>query len=132
MKRLLFLVLVLAGCTATKTTTTSATTETTTAVEMVKPADRILFLTMKIVKDTVTGTTTITLLDKKISDGTFKDRASNDPLPPPYLTVEVYEQQELVSTASIEHPLYKDVEFTTDNHKLIHRAISLTESEFFV
>lgn len=124
MRLLLFMVLVVAGCTpkAVQSERTS---------EMDVRRDAITFVTLRITAATDrTESSTIEMVDKRTSPGTFK-QATSQPYTPDYLTIEYYENGVQVSSQTMEHPLYREVEYTDSTGQLQMKRVSLATSEFF-
>jgi len=48
-----------------------------------------------------------------------------------FLTIDLYEQDKLIKTIAIAHPLYKNVEYLEGN-SLVSKSIELNTEEFFI
>ncbi|WP_221390703.1 hypothetical protein [Dyadobacter sp. NIV53] len=100
-----------------------------------EPVSLLVFLNFKISKISDSENSVIELISKKKVNG--KINIINEIQPAQYtnyLTIDLLDDNDnLVSTTIIEHPLYRQVEFTADdNKKLLSKSISLKEESFFV
>lgn len=125
MKYAVLLLVILCSCSATKNTSADNTTSITAT-------DRIAFVTFKITKGDSLHPSSLALVKTNITAGTFKQRHNEEDQFLNRLKIEVYEQGELRSTTVIEHPLYKDIEFTDSSNVLSMKHIELPEANFFV
>lgn len=124
MKRLLILSLFLSSCTWAKQTDRAALTEN---------ADHaIVFLVFHIRKDAGQNTRRVELLSKTLSAGKIKQPESLLPDTNHFLGIDVYRKNKVVYTMTIEHPLYKRIEYADENGKLASKDIELNEAEFFI
>ena len=98
-------------------------------VQEVKP--RIVFLMMRMTRDSLSGSNSVELVRKTIKDGSMKKQKSSEVQFGEYLSIEVLEEGLPPHTFSIDHPLVKHVEYE-QNKELVAREIRLDKSEFFV
>ena len=93
--------------------------------------DEIVFLTFRISKDSILKINTITLLNQKISFGKMKavdqDKVSSNN----YLQIELSENQQLIKTLILEHPLFKHVEYPDESGKMVSKNIEANQDDFF-
>ena len=89
-----------------------------------------VFLSFTINNENLNKNSVVELVDKKIQIGSFKIK-KNDTFEN-ILTFDLYENNIFVKSYSIEHPLYKNVEFVDDNLNLNTKSIKLTTAEFFL
>lgn len=124
MRILLLLTLFLTSCGWTKKT------------EMDIPADSaghsILFLALKIRKDPGGGKPAVDLLSKTASAGKIKPETPPQATPDRYLTIDTYRGRRIVHTLIMEHPLYRHIEYVTENGALAAKNIEPAEAEFFI
>lgn len=90
----------------------------------------LFFLNFTIKSENSNTNSVIELLDKKVQKGSFKSQ-KNDTFEN-MLIFDLYENNILIKSYSIEHPLYKNVEFVDDNNNLKTKSIKLTTAEFFI
>lgn len=121
-KPIFFLSLILASCTWARQANHSALSE--------NEGNSILFLVFKIQKDA--RQSSIELLSKSQSTGKVKQPAPRQPITNHFLTIGVYRKNRLVHTLTIEHPLYKHVEYVHENGVLASKNVELNEAEFFI
>ena len=91
----------------------------------------ILFLSLVIVKDSLTGQSTLTLIDKKSIIASLKN---NQYQTTPYensLLFEVLKDNEVVQVFYIEHPLLMSIEFQ-EGVDMKHKTVEFRKREFFV
>ena len=93
--------------------------------------DEIVFVVFKISRDTIRQKTSIQVLEKIKSDGTFKGDVVSNWTSGNFLTFEVYEKGKQIRNFTMEHPLYKGVEYAEDDI-MISKQLSLTEEDFFI
>ena len=89
-----------------------------------------VFLSFTINNENLNKNSVVELVDKKIQSGSFKIK-KND-IFNNILIFDLYENNIFVKSYSIEHPLYKNVEFVDDNFNLNTKSIKLTTAEFFL
>ena len=89
-----------------------------------------VFLSFTINNENLNKNSVVELIDKKIQSGGFKIK-KNDTFEN-ILIFDLYENNIFVKSYSIEHPLYKNVEFVDDNLNLNTKSIKLTTAEFFL
>jgi len=98
-------------------------------VQEMKP--RIVFLMMRMSRDSLSGSNSVELVKKTIKEGGLKKQKSSEVQFGEYLSIEVLEEGMPPHTFSIDHPLVKHVEYE-QNKELVAREIRLYNSEFFV
>ena len=113
------------GCSPTKITNENTATETQ------KQTDEIVFLTFKMVHDSVAGKNTISLVDKTKTTGKIKSQNDADKHSGNYLTVKFFPKNGAAKTMIIAHPLYKHFEYPDDNGKYVSKDVELKEADFF-
>lgn len=82
-------------------------------------------------KDSLQGKNNIELVEKTKTNGKIKNDYQNPIDSENYLTIDVYENDKLINTLVIEHPLYKRVEYS-DGKTLISKSVELNMAEFFI
>src|SRR5262245_22948285 len=92
---------------------------------------KMVFMTFSIHNDSTTKSE-IKLLSKKEADGKIKG-LSPTVTSPTSLTVALLDRggQVLVEEV-VEHPLYREVEYTNDRNEFERKALNLKDAEFFV
>ena len=92
---------------------------------------QIVFLTFNVVKDTLTKKVSISLKNKIVVNGKFKDQeqisAKNSPN---NLTLVFGNGNKVLKEIYIEHPLYKRVDVYGDKGEISTKEINLTTAEF--
>ena len=125
MRILLLLAILLISCGVSKKTEPSQ--ENTTSVD----ENVIVFLALKINRDSIQQKNTIELVSKTIASGKMKDLLQSQSKPENYLTIDQYTQGKLVKTSIIQHPLFKQVEYS-DGNNLTSKSIELDSANFFI
>lgn len=74
----------------------------------------------------------IKLVDTKASPGKLKKKSEASPSLSHYLSLGIYRQDVLMDTLTIEHPLYKHIEYVNDQGVLALLDTILPRAEFFV
>jgi hypothetical protein len=92
--------------------------------------DEIVFLVLKIRKDSVLNMNVIEVVDKIKVEGKVKNNDEENGIYENYLAIQVYEKGTLIQTMKIAHPLFKSVEYAEENI-LTSKTILLDEQEFF-
>lgn len=92
---------------------------------------KLIFLTFTVTTDS-NGNNNVQLVSKKETDGNIKvNQQLENPLK--YMIVSLLSQEHTVLEEQIvEHPLYKEVEYTNDKKEFERKALNLKEAEFFV
>jgi hypothetical protein len=90
---------------------------------------RIAFVTMKATR-TEAGTS-LSLVDKRVTPGTFKQSFLQPSHSENFILVEVYEEGEMTSSLRLDHPLEKEVEYVDSTGSPAMRHVELPESDFF-
>jgi hypothetical protein len=97
-----------------------------------KPADHIIFISMSIARDSLTGTRVITVQEVVKTPGTLKVRP-RDPLGVgPYLSCIFFADQHRLDSLQLEHPLYQQLEYVNENKQFAHKVVKLNQAEFFI
>ena len=91
----------------------------------------IVFLVLRISKDSISGKNVIEFVSKTKSTGKIKNENNNHINYDNYLTIEIYERNKLINTMVMDHPLFKRVEFSKGD-TLSSKNIELTKEEFFI
>lgn len=125
MRILLLLSILLISCGVSKKTESSQ--ETTTSSD----ENVIVFLTLKISRDSIQQKNTIQLVSKTRASGKIKDLLQSQSKPENYLTIDQFAQDKLVKTSIIQHPLFKQVEYS-DGNNLTTKTIELDSADFFI
>ena len=101
--------------------------ENTTSVD----ENALVFVLLKINRDSIQQKNTIELISKTIASGKMKDGFQNQSKSENYLTIDQYAQGKLVKTFTIQHPLFKQVEYS-DGNNLTSKTIELDSANFFI
>ena len=92
---------------------------------------KMVFMTFSIHNDS-TGKSELKLLSKKEADGKIKGK-SPAVTSPTNLTISLLDGRGKVLVEEvIEHPLYREVEYTNDKNEFERKALNLKDAEFFV
>lgn len=94
--------------------------------------NKILFVVMRITRDSLSGKKVITVLSKTQTSGTIKKEYSDHADAENYLTVDLFDGEQIVTTITMEHPLYKQVEYADSTNVLISKKIVLDKADFFI
>ena len=97
---------------------------------ILKAKNFTVFLSFVINNENLNNNSVVELLDKKIQSGSFKIQ-KNDTFENT-LIFDLYENNIFVKSYSIEHPLYKNVEFVDDKVNLNTKPIKISNAEFFI
>lgn len=112
--------------------TSCTTTKPTETTIHNSKEDAIYFVVLRISKDSTQGNSIIELLNTTKSIGKLKKDIRNEIDSENYLTVDVYEQEQLINTFNIVHPLYKNVEYLNEENTFTRKLIELNAAEFFI
>lgn len=93
--------------------------------------DSIVFVVLKISKDSLQGKNVIELVSKTKTVGKIKNEYQSQADAENYLTIDLYEQGKLIKTIVISHPLYKKIEYL-EGSSLTTKSIDLNSEDFFV
>ena len=104
-------------------------TRSISQVQEMKP--RIVFLMMRMTRDSLSGSNSVELVRKTIKDGALKKQKSSEVHFGEYLSIELLEEGMPPLTFSMDHPLVKHVEYD-QNKELVAKEIRLDKSEFFI
>ncbi len=124
-RTLLLLSILLTSCGLTKRT------ENNTGNIQNEDNNSIVFLVLKISKDSIQKKNVIEFVSKTKSVGKIKNDYQGLIDSENYLTIDLYEQDKLIKTIVIPHPLYKSVEYL-DGNTLTTKSIELNKEEFFI
>lgn len=124
MKTFLLLSLFLTSCNLTKKTEINGS-------KINYDDNAIVFVVLKIKKDSIQGVNVIETVSKTKSIGKLKNDFQDQIDSENYLTIDLFEQDKLIKTSFIAHPLYKHVEYF-DGNDLISKSIELNQEEFFI
>jgi hypothetical protein len=129
MKNILFLIL-LSSCTLIRETRTNSAIVPLNPVKAGGNEKPIVFAVLKIKKDSATAKTNVGLVSIIETAGTVKAKKHN--LYENYLTIFLYNNSKLVDSLTIEHPLFKHVEYLDDMNSFRAKEIELDSAEFFI
>jgi len=91
----------------------------------------IVFLTLRIRNDSIQQKNVIEFVNKTKSEGKIKTSKQTENVFENFLTIDVYEKDELVNSMVIEHPLFKRFEFQNGD-SLASKNVELKSQEFFI
>ncbi len=101
------------------------------AVKSIPDAEpKMLFLVLKLHKDSVSGINSIELLSQQIAPGKIKKRKQKT-APKSYIAVSLWQQDNLIATEIVDHPLFKQLEYTDEKGLLKSKFVELNAAEFF-
>ncbi|MES2766256.1 MAG: hypothetical protein V4642_10325 [Bacteroidota bacterium] len=95
-------------------------------------SNAIVFVVLKIRKDSAQGKNIIEVVSKTQSAGIIKNKAQTRTDPENYLTIDTFKNDSLFSTMTMEHPLLKRIEYIDDKNTLQSKSIELDTEEFFI
>jgi len=122
---LIFLLVLFVSCSSLPGVSTRAISP----VQEMKP--RIVFLMMRMTRNSLSGSNSLELVRKTIKEGALKKQKSSEVYFGEYLSIEVLEEGMPPLTFSMDHPLLKHVEYE-QNKELVAKEIRLNKSEFFI
>jgi hypothetical protein len=93
-------------------------------------ADEIVFVVFKMRK--YYNKNTIEIISTTKATGKMKADLNRPIDPENHLTLEILENNQIVKTLRIEHPLYKSVEYLNENNQYISKQVTADEGEFFI
>ncbi len=94
------------------------------------PTDEIVFAVFKMTKKA--NQNTIEIISTTKSNGKMKPEIERPIDSENYLTLEIFENDNLVQTKRVEHPLLKNVEYLNDNNQYVSKQVDLDDAEFFI
>jgi len=92
--------------------------------------DEIVFVVFKIRKDS--NKNTIEIIATTKATGKMKADLERPIDPENHLTLEIIENNQLVKTLRIEHPLNKVVEYLNEKNQYVSKQVTAGEGEFFI
>lgn len=121
---LLLLVLLFSFCGASKISADKTEVVSKSAV------DEIVFVVFKMRKDS--NKNTIEIIATTKATGKMKADLERPIDPENHLTLEIIENNQLVKTLRIEHPLNKVVEYLNEKNQYVSKQVTADEGEFFI
>lgn len=100
-----------------------------------KPINQLVFLSFTISKISDSENSVVNLISKKKLNGKINDVNELKPANyTHYLAIDLLDDNDnLLSSTILEHPLFRQVEYTTDDNKqLLTKSLSSKEDSFFV
>ncbi len=94
------------------------------------PADEIVFVVFKVTKNAARNV--IAIISTAKSYGKMKAEIEKPISSENYLTIEIFQNERLVQTKRVEHPLLKYVEYPNENNQYVSKQLDLDEAEFFI
>ena len=99
-------------------------------VAVKSPTDEIVFVVFKMTKNA--NQNTIAIISTTKTSGKMKPEIERPISSENYLTLEIFENDKLVQTKRVEHPLHKNVEYLNDNNQYVSKQVDLDDAEFFI
>jgi len=124
MRTFLLLSILLTSCGLTKSTESNRS-------DIKYDNNAIVFVILRIRKDSVQEKNVIEFVSKTEIIGKIKNEYQSQVNSENFLTIDLYEQDKLIKTIAIAHPLYKNVEYLEGN-SLVSKSIELNTEEFFI
>ena len=94
-------------------------------------ADSIVFINLQFKNDTIQKQTIVTILNTTKVAGTLKKNERDLLHCSNYLTwIFINNKLKIYDTIQMEHPLYKEVEYVTENNEFTKKDIQLYEADF--
>ena len=121
---LLLLVLLFSFC------GTSKSIDEQTEMTSKSSVDEIIFVVFKMRKDS--NKNTIEIISTTKATGKMKADLERPIDPENHLTLEIIENNQLVKTLRVEHPLNKVVEYLNENNQYVSKQVTADEGEFFI
>ncbi len=97
-----------------------------------RDSDTIVFAVINIHKSSTDSKSIMNLVSTTQTAGKLKIQNQNPVLTDNYLSVYVYNNKKLIDSMSIEHPLYKHIEYWTADNTFAVKDTILDQSEFFI
>ena len=94
-------------------------------------SNSILFILLRISNDSNSTKHKVELLSKTTSVGKIKKVNDNAFHSENYLTIQIFNNRKLIDTRTIEHPLYKHLEYSDANNSLAAKDTIIDNAEFF-
>lgn len=91
----------------------------------------IAFVVLSIRRDSAHANSIVELLSKTQSAGEIKDKNKNALEFANYLSIVIYNQGKILDSMTIEHPLFRHIEYLDDNNNFSVKDITLDKAEFF-
>jgi hypothetical protein len=110
---------------------TSKLSDTGTIEQTEKESNTIAFVVLKLRNDPLHGKNVIELVSIRKSAGVFKNHESQSEGFKNSLTIELFKNGSRIHTQTIQHPLYKTIEYMDENKAFKTKDIELKEAEFF-
>ena len=120
MRAIFLFYILLVSCTVSRKNDSSTNTD----------SNSIVFVTLSIHKDSTNSKHIIELLSKTQSSGKIKNQNSFHS--ENYLSIYIYNNNKLVDTMTIEHPLYKHLEYLNAKNTFSVKDTVLDRAEFFI
>lgn len=95
-----------------------------------KQEDKIVFLVFKISNDSANDNRTVSLINQIETDGVFKENPNKFTYFPNQLTVEFLEENQVVKTIYLDHPLFIKSEYN-EGKEWKSKFVILQEAEFY-
>lgn len=114
-----------------KSTKKIQATQPKTQAQNTEQTDSILFLTFNIYKDSLSGQTSVTLINSIKNAGKLKS-TENAEIFGNHLSLYLFNNDKIYDSVLVTHPLYKQIEYPGDNGQLSSKDISLDKAEFFI
>jgi len=92
--------------------------------------DEIVFVVFKMQKGSKKNS--IEIISTTKATGKMKADLERPIDPENHLTLEIIENNQLVKTLRVEHPLNKVVEYLNENNQYVSKQVTADESEFFI
>jgi hypothetical protein len=121
---LLLLVLLFSFCGASKRSDENSELTSKSSV------DEIVFVVFKMRKGS--NKNSIEIISTTKATGKMKADLERPIDPKNHLTLEIIENNQIVKTLRIEHPLNKVVEYLNDNNQYVSKQVTADEGEFFI
>jgi hypothetical protein len=136
----IFLILLVLGCSSHQTTT-----QNTPEVSIEKEAkemfivketkeenDGIVFLFFKIMHDKTHDENKVTYIKNIATEGKLKNNIEQEIHAESTLTINVFRNEILDQTITIDHPLCRNMEYLTENKTFARKEVVLEEAEFSI
>lgn len=113
-------------------TATACKTSQDLTSEVNNPEPKILFVGLKIIRNSLVQQSTLHLVKQTEGIGQLKKTNQTSIKYPNFLTLYAYQKEVLIDSVKIEHPLYKHFEFIDDQSKFNVKDTVIGEADFFV
>lgn len=131
-KLCIIVLLILGSCNSTRPVKEVKRSNDSIAITGEVSSERIVFVNLKIKRDSVSGKNNIELINKTFTTGHLKNGMKGNGRSNNYLTCILYEDKLASDTIRLDHPLYKTFEYMNEKNEMTLKQMDVKEAEFFL